>query len=337
VGECGTRGSDVEGRLREPRGRLIQPWSVPQIPGGLGDGVTCPRSFLVSCRPPMVGLHPTAGASPGRCRLSRPRRPTETPRCRAELGDQFPRSSNARRKLRDGTDRRRGSPRPPVVENRSWPSGPASSRKRRPSIRSTFVPSAVIHAASVTTGFPTTPVISRLPPSNGATPAGPRVPGRTLRVSLPSSSEAGPVALLPRVTLRHSDSSHPRDHMPGSSPRPTLTLASPFNPAMRRSPPRITVREANGRLAFLLPLAAGSPPLLGCEGEPALPPANDAPVTRTDSAQARSSPIDPFDREPSRAPPSPGLGGPYPPPPNLPRAPHPQALFTPNGHLNAVP
>jgi hypothetical protein len=27
VGEGGTRGCDVKGRLREPRGRLISPWS----------------------------------------------------------------------------------------------------------------------------------------------------------------------------------------------------------------------------------------------------------------------------------------------------------------------
>jgi hypothetical protein len=43
VGECGARGRDVEGRLRERGGRLIQPWFGPRIPGGLGDGVSCPR------------------------------------------------------------------------------------------------------------------------------------------------------------------------------------------------------------------------------------------------------------------------------------------------------
>ena len=72
VGECGTQGRDVEGRLREPGGRLIQPWPDPRIPGGLGDGVTCPRPFLFPCRSPMVGLHPSAGVSPGRCCLSPP-------------------------------------------------------------------------------------------------------------------------------------------------------------------------------------------------------------------------------------------------------------------------
>lgn len=58
MGECGTRGRDVEGRLREPGRRLIQSWSGPRIPpkippkippwipGGLGDGVSCPRPFF---------------------------------------------------------------------------------------------------------------------------------------------------------------------------------------------------------------------------------------------------------------------------------------------------
>jgi hypothetical protein len=46
----------------------------------------------------------------------------------------------------------------------------------------------------------------------------------------------------------------------------------------------ITVRKVNGSLALVIPLVAGSLPILGCEDEPALPPANEAPVTRTDSA-----------------------------------------------------
>ena len=71
-GQRGTRGRDVEGRLREPGGWLVQPWSGPRIPGGLGDAVSCPRPLLVPCRPPMVGLHPSAGVSSRLCGLSPP-------------------------------------------------------------------------------------------------------------------------------------------------------------------------------------------------------------------------------------------------------------------------